>query len=206
MYFQNRTLSASVDMTTNMDTTPVAGNVGLDIPIAPAFMHATQGPFTVTVGFEFTGGHAKNTTAFLFSVYSGLQSRVVKIQPQALPTSTMISGRKIQVKSTVTITGSNFPQDVEKDEVVAMLNNKGVIVLQVEHKVSCLPSAYDCNRTQIVLQLPEVISPGAQKLVLSSRGQNPPLLALQIDIAFDARNEPKAVNSLYLSYVPKQYF
>jgi hypothetical protein len=76
------------------------------------------------------------------------------------------------VNSIVTVTGSNFPQNVKKDETVAMLNNKGAIVLQFEHTVSCLPSAYDCNRTQIVLQLPEVISPSAVKLVLSNRGQN----------------------------------
>ncbi len=72
-YFQNRTLSASVDMTTNMDTHPVAGNVGLYIPIAPAFMHVSQGPFNMTVGFEFTGRLPKNTTAFLFSIYDGLE-------------------------------------------------------------------------------------------------------------------------------------
>jgi hypothetical protein len=102
-----------------------------------------------------------------------------------VPTSTIISGRKIQVNSVVTVTGSNFPQDVKKDETVAMLDNKGAIVLQFEHTVSCLPSAYDCNRTQIVLQLPEVISPGAQKLVLSRRGQNPGPVALEMEIAFE---------------------
>jgi hypothetical protein len=188
VYFENRTLSDSVDMNTTMDTNPVAGNVGLDIRIAPAFLHAAQGPFTVTIGFEFTvnsGRLPKNTTAFLFSVYDGLQTRVVKIQPQPVPTSTIISGRKIQVNSVVTVTGSNFPQDVKKDETVAMLNNKGAIVLQFEHTVSCSPSAYDCNRTQIVLQLPEVISPGAQKLVLSRRGQNPGPVSLEMDIVFE---------------------
>ncbi len=164
-YFQNRTLSASVNMTTKMDTQPVAGNVRLNIPMAPTFMRAAQGPFNVMVGFEFT-------------------ARVVKIQPQPVPTSTIISGRKIQVKNTVTFTGSNFPQDLEKDETVAMLDKKNVTVLRVEHQGSCLPLEYDCNRTRVVLQLPEVFSPSAVKLVLSNRGQNLHPLALDMDIAF----------------------
>jgi hypothetical protein len=73
---------------------------------------------------------------------------------------------------------------VEKDETVAMLDKKNVTVLRVEHQGSCLPLKYDCNRTRVVLQLPEVISPSAVKLVLSNRGQNLHPLALEMDIAF----------------------
>ena len=94
----------------------------------------------------------------------------------------MLGGRKLNLKSTVSLELSNFPQDVEPSQLSALLSPslKAAQVLDVRHITSCHAGVPDCNRTLISLKLPALDAPGAERLAVSRIGLPEELSATDI--------------------------
>jgi len=139
----------------------------LTIPM-PSFI--ATGDFNIThmtVKFEMVNGQNKTAAPIPVTFFDGLLPRVVEIKPTSVPTSALISGRKLELKSTVAVTFANLPQEnMGIAEIAARLklSAKPVSVVSVKHMVTCLSSGSNCNRTQIVFELPGMDSPGNEKL------------------------------------------
>jgi len=136
----------------------------LTIPM-PSFI--STGDFDMTVKLEMVNGQNKTAAPIPLTFFDGLLPRVVEIKPTSVPTSALISGRKLELKSTVAVTFANLPQEnMGIAEIAARLklSAKPVSVVSVKHIVTCLSSGSNCNRTQIVFELPGMDSPGDEKL------------------------------------------
>jgi len=161
-------LEAPVDTASLLEST-VAGVKRITIALPLNFITA-PGEFMVSLRFTLMGGVVKSSAPFAFRIFDGLMLRVIEINPSRIPTAAMVEGRKLNLRSKVSLLCANFPKDLTNlTELRAVLSPslQTADVLEIKHLVICDSGVPDCNRTLIKLRMPALEAPGLEELVLS---------------------------------------
>ena len=89
---------------------------------------------TVGSSESFTG-IKKTTDSFDFEFFDGFVPRILEVQPRKVPTNVVMNGRKLYLRSRVSVTISNFPQSHSGVESVV------VVLKQIEHSKVLRPNS-----------------------------------------------------------------
>ena len=128
---------------------------------AVVFKTPTQiGMYTCNV---IVGTNGQNTTLpFPYEVFDGSQIRVISIQPSQASIRTQLYGQTVNLRSSISLTVSNFPQGLSSSKIIVSFGD-GLFgdVSLIQDLSSCNSQAADCNKTRIVVLTPPMDVPGA---------------------------------------------
>ena len=166
--FESLELSTQVNVSLEKITDSTIPGVKVIYANRP-FEITEAGHFMVSLHFSLSSGVSKKSLPFSFSFYDGFLPRVILVKELTVPTSVMVGGRKLQLKSKVSITCMNFPQSLLRAQISVVLgpSSQPATVLQIMNEVSCPSQLPDCNRSVIVLETPSLDSPGVQEVEIS---------------------------------------
>jgi len=110
----------------------------------------------------------ESSVSLSYFAFDGLAPRAVSVVPQNIPTIIHTGGKSLDLRSTVSVVVSNFPQDAQLDRVFALVGRMSLraTLVSIEHLVTCGPTEIDCNRTKLVLRFPAMEVPGTQQVTL----------------------------------------
>jgi hypothetical protein len=121
------------------------------------------GDYKISITFHLSNGIVKVVPPFAFTIFDGFSIRVIEVSPRELPSSSIVDGRTLKLHNRVKVLASNFPQNVQIEDVSAVLeiSSPEIQVLSMRHVISCHALQPDCNRTLLEIAIGPVDSPGS---------------------------------------------
>ena len=157
----------AVEQAVDVSALKEADVVSITAPFPPQIDAA--GAYMVSLRFELKNGVDKTSTPFKFVVFDGFAARVIQMTPNHVATSATFEGRKLNLRTKISLVCANVPSDLKNTDMLAILSpsSEPAQVLQVKNLVTCAPDVPDCTRTLIVLQLPALDVSGVESLEIS---------------------------------------
>ena len=137
----------------------------------------TPGAYAVSLIMQQSG--VQKTVSFEFRVLDCTLPRVIDLSPTEVPTVLQSAGRKLMLKTRVSITLANV--QLALSDLIVTVGSSAAEVVQLSVKNFCPAPQADCNRTVIVINSPALESPGLHTVHVSSvTGSPSPALVHEI--------------------------
>lgn len=136
-------------------------------PVSPVLGAATA---TLTVRHATNPAVADKSVSYTYTFYDGRSVRLRAINPDRLPTQTIVYGRAVQLTPVVSAHLANVPQHLSATNIGVLMGTAEAHVLSLTHTKSCASTKVDCNRSTITFRSVSLTSPGPVTVTITAQG------------------------------------